>query len=164
MARGPARRSHFKINGIPATPHHSEFESEEMEKRFAKMRLSESKKKNKKASSPNKGDITVMEEMADFTKTIPSHSYVPEVPRPPLLLCVYERVKEIADIMDDPNWPNLSLQADLQQAEYILMVTCRLFLDLLPPGWRYAREHARSLIAGYGEVFTKDDDDLEYIV
>ena len=58
------------------------------------------------------------------------------VPRPPLLLCVYERVKEIADIMDDPNWPNLSLQADLQQAEYVLMVTCRLFRHLLPPGWR----------------------------
>ncbi|KAF5811626.1 hypothetical protein HanXRQr2_Chr04g0183531 [Helianthus annuus] len=164
MARGPARRSHFKINGIPATPHHSEFESEEMEKRFAKMRLSESKKKKKNASSPNKGNITVMEELADFVKMSPSHSYVTQVPRPPLLLVVYEQVKRIADIMDDPNWPSRNLQTDVDQAEYVLMVTCRHFRDFLPTGWRYAREHARSLIAGYGEVFTKDDDDLEYIV
>ncbi|MFS7932399.1 hypothetical protein Hanom_Chr04g00367411 [Helianthus anomalus] len=162
MARTPARRSHFKINGIPATPHHSEFESEDMEKRFAKMRLSESKKK-KKASSPNKGDITVMEELADFVKMSP-HSYVPQVPRPPILLGVYEQVKRIADIMDDPNWPNRNLQTDVDQAEYVLMVTCRHFRDFLPTGWRYAREYGSALIAGYGEVYTKDDDDLDYIV
>ncbi|KAF5811632.1 hypothetical protein HanXRQr2_Chr04g0183591 [Helianthus annuus] len=164
MARGPVRRSPFKINGIPATPNHSEFESEELEKRVANMRLSESGNIKKKASSPNKGNITVMEELADFVKMSPSHSYVPQVPRPPLLLGVYEQVKRIVDIMDDPNWPNRNLQTDVDQAEYVLMVTCRHFRDFLPTDWRYAREHARSLIAGYGEVFTKDDDDLDYIV
>ncbi|XP_022035802.1 uncharacterized protein LOC110937656 isoform X2 [Helianthus annuus] len=158
MARGPVLNK--KINGVPASPHGSK-----LEKKFAKMRLSESGDiKKKKASSPNKGNMTVMEELADFTKTIPSHSYVPGVPRPPLLLGVYEQVKKIADIMDDPNWPNRNLQTDVDQAEYVLMVTCRHFRDFLPTGWRYAREHARSLIAGYGEVFTKDDDDLDYIV
>ncbi|KAJ0932743.1 hypothetical protein HanPSC8_Chr04g0177121 [Helianthus annuus] len=159
MARGPVLNK--KINGVPASPHGSKV----LEKKFAKMSLSERGDiKKKKASLANKGNMTVMEELADFTKTIPSHSYVPEVPRPPILLGVYEQVKKIADIVDDPNWPNRNLQTDVDQAEYVLMATCHHFRDFLPSGWRYAREHARSLIAGYGEVFTKDDDDLEYIV
>ncbi|XP_035844611.1 uncharacterized protein LOC118491184 [Helianthus annuus] len=156
MARGPLLK---KINGVPASPSGSK-----LEKRFAKLRLSKSgniKKKKKKASSANKGNITLMERVANFAKTSASHSYVTEVPRPPLLLVVYEGVKEVADIMSHPDWPNHKLQSDLHQAEYILMVTCRAFRNLLPTGWRYAREYASALIAGYGEVFTKDD--LQYI-
>ncbi|KAJ0582255.1 hypothetical protein HanHA300_Chr04g0150191 [Helianthus annuus] len=156
MARGPLLK---KINGVPASPSGSKV----LEKRFAKLRLSASEniKKKKKASLANKGNITLFDELADFAKTSASHSYVTEVPRPPLLLVVYEGVKEVADIMSHPDWPNHKLQSDLHQAEYMLMVTCRLFRDFLPTGWRYAREYASALIAGYGEVFTKDE--LEYI-
>ncbi|KAJ0590455.1 hypothetical protein HanIR_Chr04g0197591 [Helianthus annuus] len=157
MARGPLLK---KINGVPASPSGSKV----LEKRFAKLRLSESgniKKKKKKASSANKGNMTLMERVANFAKTRASHSYGTQVPRPPLPFVVYEGVKEVADIMSRPDWPNHKLQSDLHQAEYILMVTCRAFRNLLPTGWRYAREYASALIAGYGEVFTKDD--LQYI-
>ncbi|MFS7932415.1 hypothetical protein Hanom_Chr04g00367591 [Helianthus anomalus] len=158
MARGPLLK---KINGVPASPSGSKV----LEKRFAKLRLSESgnikKKKKKKASSVNKGNITLMERVANFAKTSASHSYGTQVPRPAIPFVVYEGVKEVADIMSRPDWPNHKLQSDLHQAEYILMVTCRAFRNLLPTGWRYAREYASALIAGYGEVFTKDD--LQYI-
>ncbi|KAJ0932739.1 hypothetical protein HanPSC8_Chr04g0177061 [Helianthus annuus] len=96
-----------------------------------------------------------MFKVANFAKTSASHSYVTEGSRPAIPFVVYEGVKEVADIMSRPDWPNHKLQSDLHQAEYILMVTCRAFRNLLPTGWRYA------LIAGYGEVFTKDE--LEYI-
>ncbi|KAJ0932736.1 hypothetical protein HanPSC8_Chr04g0177031 [Helianthus annuus] len=158
MARGPLLK---KINGVPASPSGSKV----LEKRFAKMRLSESgnikKKKKKKASLANKGNITLFDEVANFAKTSASHSYVTEGSRPAIPFVVYEGVKEVADIMSRPDWPNHKLQSDLHQAEYILMVTCRAFRNLLPTGWRYAREYASALIAGYGEVFTKDD--LQYI-
>uniref|UniRef100_A0A251V189 Uncharacterized protein n=1 Tax=Helianthus annuus TaxID=4232 RepID=A0A251V189_HELAN len=84
--------------------------------------------------------------VANFAKTSASHSYVTEGSRPAIPFVVYEGVKEVADIMSRPDWPNHKLQSDLHQAEYILMVTCRAFRNLLPTGWRYAREYPALLL------------------
>ncbi|XP_076915121.1 uncharacterized protein LOC143574362 [Bidens hawaiensis] len=86
-----------------------------------------------------------------------------EVIHPVLPLLLYDRIKEAVAIMDRPGWPNGGLdEHHLSCCETRIGVAIRYFRHELPAGWKYERDNARSLIAGYERVI--NDDHCTFIV
>ncbi|XP_076907218.1 uncharacterized protein LOC143563604 isoform X2 [Bidens hawaiensis] len=93
----------------------------------------------------------------------PSGSGVTDVFPLPIPLDLYEFVKEAIEVMKRPNWrTDTRSYIELGSAEYKIGVLSRCFRTRLPPGWKYERENASSLIAGRDKVFTENG--IRYIM
>ncbi|XP_076893286.1 uncharacterized protein LOC143545254 isoform X2 [Bidens hawaiensis] len=72
-------------------------------------------------------------------------------------ITVYDWIKEAVGIMDRPGWPNGGLdEHHLSCCETRIDVACSYYRHYLPTGWKYERDNARSLIAGYERVINAD--------